>query len=63
MALADAWGQRARMPLRLLRALLAEKDAWEIVSFEDEAKAPRGLAELAPGQRAAGLTVRQGTII
>ena len=33
---------------QLLRALLAEKDAWEIVSFEDEAKAPRGLAELAP---------------
>jgi UDP-3-O-[3-hydroxymyristoyl] N-acetylglucosamine deacetylase len=33
---------------QLLRALLAQKDAWEIVTFEDEAKAPRGMAELAP---------------
>ncbi len=33
---------------QLLRALLEQKDAWEIVTFEDEAKAPRGLAELAP---------------
>ena len=32
----------------LLRALLARQDAWEIVTFEDEAKAPRGMAELAP---------------
>ena len=33
---------------RLLRALLADRTAYEIVSFDDEAKAPRGLAELAP---------------
>jgi UDP-3-O-[3-hydroxymyristoyl] N-acetylglucosamine deacetylase len=33
---------------QLLRALLEQKDAWEIVTFEDEAKAPRGLSELAP---------------
>ncbi len=32
----------------LLRALLAQKDAWEIVTFDDQAKAPRGMAELAP---------------
>ena len=33
---------------QLLRVLMAQKDAWEIVTFEDEAKAPRGMAELAP---------------
>ena len=33
---------------QLLRALMAQRDAWEIVTFDDEAKAPRGLAELAP---------------
>jgi UDP-3-O-[3-hydroxymyristoyl] N-acetylglucosamine deacetylase len=33
---------------KLLHALLAQQDAWEIVTFEDDAKAPRGLAELAP---------------
>jgi UDP-3-O-[3-hydroxymyristoyl] N-acetylglucosamine deacetylase len=33
---------------QLLRALLARQDAYEIVTFEDEAKAPRGMAELAP---------------
>jgi UDP-3-O-[3-hydroxymyristoyl] N-acetylglucosamine deacetylase len=33
---------------QLLRALLAQQDAWEIVTFEDEARAPRGMAELAP---------------
>ncbi|MDE2401955.1 MAG: UDP-3-O-acyl-N-acetylglucosamine deacetylase [Burkholderiales bacterium] len=32
----------------LLRALLAQPDAFEIVTFEDEAQAPKGLAELAP---------------
>lgn len=32
----------------LLRALLAEPSAYEIVSFDDAAKAPPGLAELAP---------------
>jgi UDP-3-O-[3-hydroxymyristoyl] N-acetylglucosamine deacetylase len=32
----------------LLRALLARPDAYEIVTFEDEAKAPKGMAELAP---------------
>ncbi len=32
----------------LLRALLAEEGAWEIVTFADKTKAPRGLAELAP---------------
>ena len=33
---------------QLLHALMAQQDAWEIVTFEDEAKAPRGMAELAP---------------
>jgi UDP-3-O-[3-hydroxymyristoyl] N-acetylglucosamine deacetylase len=33
---------------RLLRKLLADATAWEIVTFEREADAPRGLAELAP---------------
>jgi len=33
---------------RLLRKLLADRDAWEEVSFDHDADAPRGLAELAP---------------
>lgn len=33
---------------RLLRALLADAAAWELVSFERESDAPRGLAALAP---------------
>jgi len=33
---------------KLLHALLSQQDAWDIVTFEDEAKAPRGMAELAP---------------
>jgi UDP-3-O-[3-hydroxymyristoyl] N-acetylglucosamine deacetylase len=33
---------------RLLRALLADETAYEVVTFEDEARAPRGLAERAP---------------
>ena len=33
---------------RLVRTLLADLSAWEIVTFEDEARAPAGLAELAP---------------
>ncbi|TBO31225.1 UDP-3-O-acyl-N-acetylglucosamine deacetylase [Aquabacterium lacunae] len=32
----------------LLRELLKQEDAYEIVTFEDKAKAPRGMAELAP---------------
>jgi len=32
---------------RLLRALLADAQAWEIVTFEDEKKAPTGFAQLA----------------
>jgi len=32
---------------QLLRALLAEQGAWDIVSFEDERKAPAGFAQLA----------------
>ncbi len=30
---------------QLLRALLAERNAWELVSFEDEREAPRGFAQ------------------
>ena len=30
---------------QLLRALLAERSAWELVSFEDEREAPRGFAQ------------------
>ncbi|MBI5333633.1 MAG: UDP-3-O-acyl-N-acetylglucosamine deacetylase [Burkholderiales bacterium] len=33
---------------KLLRALLADAQAWDVVTFEDEKAAPRGLAELAP---------------
>ena len=33
---------------KLLRQLLAQPQAWEVVSFEDERQAPRGLAQLAP---------------
>lgn len=33
---------------KLLRRLMADPDAWEMVSFDDVSKAPRGLAELAP---------------
>jgi UDP-3-O-[3-hydroxymyristoyl] N-acetylglucosamine deacetylase len=31
-----------------MRKLLAERDAYEIVSFDDESLAPPGFAELAP---------------
>ena len=33
---------------RLLRALLAQPEAWELVSFDDERQAPSGLARLQP---------------
>ncbi|MDZ7813126.1 MAG: UDP-3-O-acyl-N-acetylglucosamine deacetylase [Ideonella sp.] len=33
---------------KLLRKLLADAEAWELVTFEDEAKAPEGFAQLAP---------------
>jgi UDP-3-O-[3-hydroxymyristoyl] N-acetylglucosamine deacetylase len=33
---------------QLLRALLAERSAWELVSFEDARQAPRGFAQPAP---------------
>ena len=33
---------------RLVRALLGDRSAWQIITFEDEATAPAGLAELAP---------------
>lgn len=33
---------------KLLHALLVQQDAWEIVTFEDDDKAPRGMADLAP---------------
>src|SRR6476661_5151861 len=33
---------------RLVRKLLDDRSAWEIVTFDDEATAPAGLAELAP---------------
>ncbi len=33
---------------QLLRALLEQPDAYEVVSFDDEKQAPRGMAELAP---------------
>jgi UDP-3-O-[3-hydroxymyristoyl] N-acetylglucosamine deacetylase len=32
---------------KLLRALLAQPDAYEITTFEDEKRAPRGFAQLA----------------
>ena len=33
---------------RLVRTLVDDPEAWETVTFEDEARAPAGLAELAP---------------
>jgi UDP-3-O-[3-hydroxymyristoyl] N-acetylglucosamine deacetylase len=33
---------------KLMRVLLADADAYELVSFDDESQAPAGLAELAP---------------
>ncbi len=33
---------------KLARALLSRKEAWDIVSFDDEQAAPRGFAQLAP---------------
>ena len=33
---------------KLLRELLADEDAYEIVTFDDEKQAPAGFAELAP---------------
>jgi UDP-3-O-[3-hydroxymyristoyl] N-acetylglucosamine deacetylase len=33
---------------KLLRALFADPEAWEIVAFDDAALAPAGFAELAP---------------
>jgi UDP-3-0-acyl N-acetylglucosamine deacetylase len=33
---------------QLLRALLAERSAWELVSFDDEREAPRGFAQPVP---------------
>jgi len=33
---------------KLLRALLADESAYEIVHFDDERAAPKGFAELAP---------------
>ena len=33
---------------KLLRELLARKDAYEIVTFEDEKRAPKGFSTLAP---------------
>ncbi|MCW5667009.1 MAG: UDP-3-O-acyl-N-acetylglucosamine deacetylase [Piscinibacter sp.] len=33
---------------KLLRKLMADPQAWEVVTFDDASKAPRGLAELAP---------------
>jgi UDP-3-O-[3-hydroxymyristoyl] N-acetylglucosamine deacetylase len=32
---------------KLLRALLAQRDAWEVVTFQDEQQAPAGFAQLA----------------
>ena len=32
---------------KLLRELLAQSDAWEVVTFEDEKQAPKGFAQLA----------------
>ena len=32
----------------LLRQLLADRSAWEIVTFDDDARAPEGFAQLAP---------------
>jgi UDP-3-O-[3-hydroxymyristoyl] N-acetylglucosamine deacetylase len=33
---------------RLLRKLLADRDSWDIVTFDDAADAPPGFAELPP---------------
>ena len=33
---------------QLLRALLADRTAWNLITFDDESSAPAGFAELAP---------------
>ncbi len=33
---------------KLLRELLSRPDAWDVVTFADEAQAPQGFAQLAP---------------
>jgi UDP-3-O-[3-hydroxymyristoyl] N-acetylglucosamine deacetylase len=33
---------------RLARELMAHQDSWETVTFDDEARAPQGFAQLAP---------------
>ena len=33
---------------RLARALMAQRDAWEMVTFDDSNRAPSGFAQLAP---------------
>ncbi|HET6787502.1 MAG TPA: UDP-3-O-acyl-N-acetylglucosamine deacetylase [Aquabacterium sp.] len=48
LAAYSAYKSGHAMNNKLLRELLAHPEAYEIVTFEDEAKAPRGMAELAP---------------
>ena len=50
-ACSQARGDRSRplaLLLALLRALLADETAYDIVTFEDASRAPAGLAALAP---------------
>ncbi|HET6787774.1 MAG TPA: UDP-3-O-acyl-N-acetylglucosamine deacetylase, partial [Aquabacterium sp.] len=48
LAAYSAYKSGHAMNNKLLRELLAHPEAYEIVSFDDETKAPRGMAELAP---------------
>ncbi|RMX02562.1 UDP-3-O-acyl-N-acetylglucosamine deacetylase [Corticibacter populi] len=45
LAAYSAYRSGHAMNNQLLRALLAERDAWELVSFEEEKRAPKGFAQ------------------
>jgi UDP-3-O-[3-hydroxymyristoyl] N-acetylglucosamine deacetylase len=48
MASYSAFRSGHAMNNKLLRALLATPEAYEMVSFEEESRAPKGLAQLLP---------------
>ncbi|KQT08922.1 UDP-3-O-acyl-N-acetylglucosamine deacetylase [Ramlibacter sp. Leaf400] len=47
LAAYNAFRSGHAMNNKLLRALLAQRDAWEVVTFEDERQAPAGFGQLA----------------
>jgi UDP-3-O-[3-hydroxymyristoyl] N-acetylglucosamine deacetylase len=47
LAAYNAFRSGHAMNNKLLRALLAQRDAWEVATFEDERQAPAGFGQLA----------------